>query len=91
MGTAQKRERAIRNAIRTARLEDLVAVLEHGGFECRRSGEGHWACTHAASGVWCNIAPPHGGGDHFVKPTYVRRALAALDASRAAAESNDES
>jgi hypothetical protein len=34
------------------------------------------------SGARCNVPEPHGGGESFVRPTYVRDALQALDESR---------
>jgi hypothetical protein len=90
LGERGKEERRIRQARRSVRLEDLLALLRSEGFACDRGGEGHWLCSHR-SGAWCNIAPPHGPGDTHVRPTYVSQALKALDAAREwAAEQDDE-
>lgn len=84
MSQRDKRERAMRENVRAVRLADVLAVLEAAGFDCQSGRQGHWTCVHLGSGARCNVPTPHGAGEHFVKPTYVRAALEALDESRRA-------
>ena len=82
MSQLAKLEASVRANVRAARLPDLLRVLEGAGFTCRRGRRGHWVCVHLPSGARCNVPEPHGGGESFVRPTYVRDALQALDESR---------
>ena len=91
MAQAAKREAAIRRNPKAVRQEDLLAVLAEAGFDCRRGRRGHWTCVHIASQARCTFAEPHGRAEAFLRPVYVRDALAALDASRLAGKADDES
>lgn len=82
MAQWEKREATVRQNTKAVRQADLLGVLERAGFSCRRGRRGHWTCVHIESQARCTFAEPHGGADSFVKPVYVRSALAALDAAR---------
>jgi len=73
----------LRRHPKSVRTSNLTAALEEAGFECRRTPNGHWLCRHLETGEMVSFAEPHGKGDSFVKPVYVRRAIQAIDALEA--------
>ncbi|MEW6753365.1 MAG: hypothetical protein AB1505_20640 [Candidatus Latescibacterota bacterium] len=81
-----KLERAARQNPRSVRIQQLVAILEGRGFECRRTTGGHWQCYQPGLRLDVQLAEPHGKGDRFVRVAYVRKALRAVDAVVAAEE-----
>jgi hypothetical protein len=85
-----ERAEALRRNPKAVRTTDLVAAMESTGFECRRTANGHWLCRHARTGEFVSFAEPHGKGDSFVKPVYVRRAAQAIEAAEIAGSNDDE-
>lgn len=89
MPPQDRAEQSVRKSPGTVRVEDLVSVLRAHGFDCRRTGNGHWVCFHPQRKARTQFAEPHGKGDSFVKQPYVRKALRAIDAV-VAAEADEE-
>ena len=84
-----KRAEALRRNPKAVRVGDLVAALEAADFVCRRTPNGHWLCRHPTTGEFVSFAEPHGKGDSFVKPVYVRRAVQAIDTAEMAEGEDD--
>jgi predicted RNA binding protein YcfA (HicA-like mRNA interferase family) len=82
VGGTDKLERAIRRSPSTVRLDDVRSLLESAGWNASRGSQGHRIFTHPRFAGALNVPEPHGRGDRFVRPHYVRKVLAALDQVR---------
>jgi hypothetical protein len=80
MGDKEKLEQKARRAPGGLRIEDVIRLAEEAGFQVTRTTRGRCICKHPHLRHTVGLAEPHGKGDSFVKPVYVRNLLSAIDA-----------
>jgi hypothetical protein len=82
----EKREQAIRRNPNNVRFDDMDLVLIGYGFNRRNTGTSHFVYIHPLIRDHVNVVR-HGA---TIKPIYVKKAVAAIDAVIAAERSNGD-
>jgi predicted RNA binding protein YcfA (HicA-like mRNA interferase family) len=77
MARRQKRRQRIEQNPNAVRFTEIEVLLKAAGFQGEQGATSHIVYRHP-SGRRVVLARPH-GGEKFVKPVYVRAALAALE------------
>lgn len=90
MGTLDKLERKARRNPGGVRIGELVHLAESAGFAVTRTTAGHYVLVHPGLRATVGVAEPHGGGDSFLKVSYVRKVLSAIDDLRAGEAAAEE-